>query len=336
MILIIGQEQDAHVHVIRQRLHTLGVKTLILDLETSTAPSVRTTITNGLFEVFLYDGDRYVSTDEITSIWLRRLYQPKLSPLLSDADATFARDELNRTLRALWPCTSSKRWVNPFHASRDGEQKPYQLQVASRIGLRIPNTVITADPVEAVDFCRANNGDIIYKPLAWYGREEAGKWSMIYTNRLTEALLIERFNSIRLAPCIFQEYVPKQIELRAVVIGRTIITVAFDSQASEYSKVDWRRYDFDNVAHTLHSLPVSFESKLLQFMEKMNLVFGCIDLILTPSGEYVFLEVNQAGNWLWLDHLAGANIGETLAAYLANTIHTSDSEAILQEEDISG
>ena len=30
-------------------------------------------------------------------------------------------------------------------------------------------------------------------------------------------------------------------------------------------------------------------------------MFGCIDFIVTPEGEYVFLEVNQMGQFLWVE-----------------------------------
>jgi hypothetical protein len=37
----------------------------------------------------------------------------------------------------------------------------------------------------------------------------------------------------------------------------------------------------------------------------MGLVFGCIDLILTPDNRYVFLEINPMGQWQWVENLTG-------------------------------
>ena len=36
-------------------------------------------------------------------------------------------------------------------------------------------------------------------------------------------------------------------------------------------------------------------------MADLGIVFGCFDLIVTPDGEVVFLEVNQTGSFLWIE-----------------------------------
>lgn len=36
-------------------------------------------------------------------------------------------------------------------------------------------------------------------------------------------------------------------------------------------------------------------------MKRLGLVFGCFDFIVTPAGEYVFLEINQMGQFLWIE-----------------------------------
>src|SRR6267378_3937362 len=35
--------------------------------------------------------------------------------------------------------------------------------------------------------------------------------------------------------------------------------------------------------------------------ELLGLAFGCIDLIVTPEGEHIFLEVNEMGQFLWVE-----------------------------------
>jgi len=36
-------------------------------------------------------------------------------------------------------------------------------------------------------------------------------------------------------------------------------------------------------------------------MRKMGLVFGSLDFIVTPNDEYIFLEVNEQGQFLWME-----------------------------------
>lgn len=48
-------------------------------------------------------------------------------------------------------------------------------------------------------------------------------------------------------------------------------------------------------------------------MSKLGLVFGAVDLICTPSGELVFLEVNPGGEWGMLERDLGLPISEAIA-----------------------
>jgi hypothetical protein len=48
----------------------------------------------------------------------------------------------------------------------------------------------------------------------------------------------------------------------------------------------------------------------------MNLSFGCVDLIVTPSGEYVFLEVNQVGQFLFVEHYTSQCLLDMFAEFL--------------------
>jgi glutathione synthase/RimK-type ligase-like ATP-grasp enzyme len=52
-------------------------------------------------------------------------------------------------------------------------------------------------------------------------------------------------------------------------------------------------------------------------MGALRLTFGAIDLIQTNTGEYVFLEINPSGQWLWLDDMLGLGISDTMADWLA-------------------
>ena len=51
-------------------------------------------------------------------------------------------------------------------------------------------------------------------------------------------------------------------------------------------------------------------------MQSLRLTFGAIDLIETPSGEYVFLEVNPNGQWLWIDDLLQLGISDAITDWL--------------------
>ena len=45
---------------------------------------------------------------------------------------------------------------------------------------------------------------------------------------------------------------------------------------------------------------------------------GAFDFVITPDDEWIMLEVNPAGQWLWLEHEAGVPIAAALANLLAD------------------
>lgn len=38
-------------------------------------------------------------------------------------------------------------------------------------------------------------------------------------------------------------------------------------------------------------------------MRQLGIVFGCFDFIITPDDEYIFLEVNEMGQFLWIEEI---------------------------------
>jgi hypothetical protein len=46
------------------------------------------------------------------------------------------------------------------------------------------------------------------------------------------------------------------------------------------------------------------------------LQYGAVDMRLRPDGQYVFLEINPAGQWLFVEEATGQPIAEALARLL--------------------
>ena len=47
-----------------------------------------------------------------------------------------------------------------------------------------------------------------------------------------------------------------------------------------------------------------------------GLLYGAFDLIVTPEGEHVFLELNPNGQYLWIELITGASLSEAMADLL--------------------
>jgi glutathione synthase/RimK-type ligase-like ATP-grasp enzyme len=63
-------------------------------------------------------------------------------------------------------------------------------------------------------------------------------------------------------------------------------------------------------------LPKEIAQPLTLLMNKLGLSYGAVDLIRTPAGDHVFLEVNSGGEWGMLERDLEYPISDALARAL--------------------
>nr|WP_260172209.1 hypothetical protein [Mucilaginibacter phyllosphaerae] len=195
--------------------------------------------------------------------------------------------------------------------------KLYQLRLASTVGLKIPDTIISNNINEIVNFSRNHGDKVACKPLRHTNLvNEADAPVGIYTQMVTTKEFIGRDQSLSIAPMIIQQYIEKKIELRVTIIGHHVFACEIHSQSSDRTKHDWRRYDFENVKHAVHEIPRKISDRILKLMRALRLNYGAMDLIINPEGEYVFLEVNPTGQYGWIEDITGLPISKTFALAL--------------------
>jgi glutathione synthase/RimK-type ligase-like ATP-grasp enzyme len=139
-------------------------------------------------------------------------------------------------------------------------------------------------------------GEIFTTPLVGYARED--------------------FEPVRHSPCLFQEYVPKAFELRVTVVRDRVFAAEIHSQALAATRHDWRRPELSDVPHRPHELPEAIAGRCVCLVARLGLQFGAIDMIYTPSGEYVFLEINPNGQYGWIEDRTGMRISQAIAEAL--------------------
>ena len=75
---------------------------------------------------------------------------------------------------------------------------------------------------------------------------------------------------------------------------------------------------YDNRPHYIFDLPSDIADKCGSLViDHYGLCFGAIHMIVTPEGDYVFLELNPHGQWAWLELLTGIPLSDTPADLLA-------------------
>ncbi|MBE9197603.1 MULTISPECIES: MvdC family ATP-grasp ribosomal peptide maturase [unclassified Nodularia (in: cyanobacteria)] len=257
-------------------------------------------------------GDIAFNTEEVQAVWMRRLWQPHLSEELAPQyRAACARESL-AVLDGFWDSLRHAHWVDDLQKINAAENKLYQLRVAAEVGLVIPQTLVTNNPKEAREFFQQVKGKMItklLKPLS-YGME--GSSFFMYTSTVKEEDLLDA-ETLRYCPMVFQAQIPKQQELRAVYVNGNLFVGALDASSYAASAQDWRHAPQGACVWQPYELPEPMIRRLDQFMARLGLTFGALDLIVTPSGEYVFLEINPTGEWGMLERDLNYPISQAIA-----------------------
>lgn len=312
MILIVSHLADPHATTVLDHLAKTGTDAVLLD--TARFPrEIRLNIAHA-------SGQRSTSSlsicgirhdmSSIRVVWWRRPQPFEVQgDVASSEDRGFAYNECHAAITGLWSSLDA-RWVNDPGRDEVAGRKTYQLKVASQLGLRIPRTLITNDPESAAEFIDGEGAaGTIYK--AFSATERA--WRETRLLRPEERMHLD---AVRFAPVIFQEHIRADIDLRITIIGDEIFPAEIRSGETDYL-VDFRM-TMHSAPIQAHVLPDAIVAKLRAFMAALGLVYGAIDMRLTPDGEYVFLEVNPAGQWLFIEDRTGQPITAALAEYLKN------------------
>ncbi|MCP3963380.1 MAG: hypothetical protein GY719_36540 [bacterium] len=238
-------------------------------------------------------------------VWYRRPVPPVLPDdvLLHPGDRYLAKRACVAFNRALWEVVAPDAfWVNPPRSKLRSTAKPVQLMEAARAGLEVPPTLCSNDPERIRRFLAEHEGETIYKsfaPAQW--KKEDGIALMFTTDVTADDLPGD--DILELSSGIFQRKVPKDYELRLTFMGDFMIAAKLLSQEKAVSQTDWKLAFGELGVEPAESIPEAVVHGCREVMRKLGIVFGCFDLIVTPGGDYVFVEVNEMGQFLWAEEL---------------------------------
>jgi hypothetical protein len=317
-VLIITNELDAHADVVVRELHKRNVPVFRFHPDDFPhACSISIEIRDGCIEGEIITEHRSVAFRDICAAWCRRPQSPLTdvaSANSSGLDGYNLDDYIKRqsrlTLSTLYE-TLDTFWVGHPSKLRRANTKALQHAVASKVGLLTPHTLISNHPARAAAFVDSfGETECAIKTLFALGVGDEQGFRFPLTTTLPKG---HPLDSVALAPTIFQPYVPKAAELRCVVIGEKIFSAKINSQANENTRRDWRA---GTCQLEPFSLPQQVETSLHKLMDSFGINFASLDMIITPEGEFVFLELNPNGQWLWLE----IELGLPLVASLADLL----------------
>lgn len=303
MILIISHPDDIHAHAVIEHLPEFGATAHLLNLShfpVNARLSLRYGATSS--RLAYTEAGTEIDLDQFGAVWWRRPQPLSFEQGLNAPD--FAAAECDEALAGLWQAMDAG-WINPPVQDAAAARKSWQLRLAGRLGLNPPETLITNCPEQARDFV-ARLGDVIYKPFAGsvrYWRE----------TRRIDAEALARIDQIRHAPTILQERITGT-DIRVTVVGGRIFAAAIDSSQGNYA--DDFRMNHQVSIHAI-DLPAQLCVAINALMTELGLIYGALDFRRQPDGRFRFLEINPAGQWLFVEEQTGQLIARAMAQELA-------------------
>jgi glutathione synthase/RimK-type ligase-like ATP-grasp enzyme len=326
MILILGDHDDVVVHDVERELRARGASSVRLASTTFPGDArldARWSPHGPARRTFRIGGET-IDLDAIGCVYHRHMRAGRPAAVADRRARAFAELEAEAVLLQLCSQLDAPFVPAPWATIRAGQAKLAQLTLATRLGFEIPASLVTTDPAALLDFLREHGGRCITKHVSHQSTRDSGLDDEML--RFTEPVTrrdLAALRSVRLAPVYAQAYVPKQLELRVTVVGERVFAAEIDSQAAARTRHDYRRMDQTGAAYRVHALPDDVASRCVAVARALDLQYGALDLVLTPDDRYVFLEINPAGEFHWIERLTGLPI----TAAIADLLTTLDGHA---------
>lgn len=305
-IAVVTHERDLHAHAVKaemERRHPATVHILESD-HFSRAPGLSWSPQEFTEPVFPAVGGTAVDLRSLDAVWFRRLGNPRTSahPEVTDpVDRELINVDTAAAAFGMLTTEFQGRWIDHPTAFWSAQNKVVQLRAAHEIGLRIPETLISQSPEQIRKFCGIHPGAIV-KAVRGVMQAPAA------TTTVSEELLANDA-ALSVCPAIYQEMVPGSRHVRVQVFGERVLAALLESD-----DLDWRP-NLD-IPAAEHRLPAALADALRELLRRLGLTMGVFDLKLTDDGEYVWLEVNPQGQWLFVQGMTGLPLIETFTDFL--------------------
>jgi len=319
MLLILSRKDDEHVHFLLPVLRRRAVEHRWIDTGDFPARAAISVHFGGGAAPrrrLHFDGAP-LELDRVDAVWFRYPLNPAPDERV-DAGARPGVTQLSRAVLLGLSDTLDARWLPATpRVVAAAQNKLQQLTVAPRFGFTVPRTLVTNDPGEALAFWEACEGRMVAKLVSRLDAAHApAGWSGMATH-VVRRRDVANLAGLRYAPMILQEYVPKRLELRVTVVGGRVFPCGIDSQASRATRHDWRHHDADRAGLAPHALPDDVAARCVRLVAAYGLRYGAVDLVLTPAGDHVFLELNPMGEWAFVQTETGMPIADAVVDLLA-------------------
>lgn len=300
MLLVVSQTKDLSSDKIIEWLYSFGYSSIVRMNEGDfiSFPEIKNESDSISFNVKFSINKKKYCLSQIDSFVYRRGHIDKQFMLSKQIIEDPCSVELRRFLDLEWKTLTDFVFTKLQKISSYGNyfktqiNKLESLENAMRSGFNIPITLVS-DNLQIINNFLLDQ-PCITKPL---GEVMSIMDSNKFLDLSTAQLLSVKDSSENLLPSLIQNNIEKWIELRVFILHNEIYAMAMFTQSNDKTKLDYRNYDRNKMNRRVpFDLPQYIIVKVRKFMVISGLDTGSMDIIVTKRKEYVFLEINPAGN----------------------------------------
>jgi hypothetical protein len=310
-ILVVSDEEDAHVLPVVREIRRFGKTAVVFD--SASIPGATKVIVGtdgrGQWRVQLQpEGRKPIVPESVSSVWWRRPKPYQLGLQANGPDPVFVMAQIHEAVIGFWSAIEGP-WINDPWRDQVAAHKLRQLPIAHDLGLEIPRTLVTTSGKEVQAFLnQSSDARHVRKLLAPTHQD----WSTKEIGKADAASIA----SLSGGAAIIQEYVPG-VDVRVTNVGDALFATEIDAR-NTISPYDFRPV-FDRCRVSVARLSTREEWAVREMRTRLGLVYAAFDFRRTKDGRLVFLEVNPAGQWLFIQNRTGQPIAEAIARVLCRT-----------------
>jgi hypothetical protein len=293
MALIVGESQDLHVQAVLEQLTRPATM-----LDASSFAERPVTVTERGLEV---DGMLARGRG-----WLRRLAPSSWAPPVDDV-ASVASAERSAALSALAAVLHDERieWLTPVGAVGVAENKPWQYRLAAGVGAPVPEWVVTTDPARA-----PVEVGWVAKPLGPGGFVTGEEGYVVPTTPFVP----DQRQALSRAPFLLQRAVAAAAHARVVTVLDEVFSATLDARGMP---LDWRMSPAGHGGFRPVPVPEGVAELALAVAGSGGLGYSAQDWICDTAGAWWFVDLNPAGQWLFLPEPVAGDVTRAIARFLS-------------------
>ncbi len=303
MIVLWGIKQDGPLKAVYRELSDRAAETIWLDQFEFRQHEIEFSETNPTVGYLTTHSGR-IELSQVSAFYMRPYDSRRiLKAAKADDPETELKLQLFDDAVLTWADLTPALAINRPSAMHSNSSKPYQSSLIEAAGFDTPETLLTSDAAEAINFL-AKHPECIYKSIGG----TRSKVAMIDHN------VINRLKNCA-CPLQMQEYVAgTDVRVHVILGTERVFACSITSRAADYR---YPNSDSESPCIEPIDLPHEIAHKCISLSRELGLAFSGIDLRRSPTGDrWVCFEVNPSPGYTYYEQSAGLPITEALCDLL--------------------